>query len=173
MAAIHKVAGAMAFCSAMALTSAWAESVDVKGDTAGQTALTERGVKANGSNATAGAATPVDQKGEQKTNKKVASKGGAVIHPKASGKPAANTPLSESAVAPRADVKTAQGPDAQAIKSADSTAHNTVVDPDDQIRSNSTAGNTQPIPGAADAGSAEQQDAGQQPDAAVSGEAAQ
>jgi hypothetical protein len=47
-------------------------------------------------------------------------------------------------VAPRADVADATGPESQAIKSADSTAHQTVLDPDDQLGT-STQGKTRPV----------------------------
>lgn len=156
MAGSNKLMAVMSFCGALALTSALAESVDVKGDTAGQTALTERGVTTNGTNRTAGVATPTDQTAEQQVGKQAASKGGAVIVPKPTRNAAGNTtPLNgdESAVAPRANVETAQGPEAPAIRSSESTAHKTVYDPNDQLGT-STQGTTKPVPGAADAGAA-------------------
>ena len=104
MSGINKLVTAMSFCGAFALTSALAQTVDVKSDTAGQTALTERGVTASGANSTAGVATPGDKTGEQQVGKQEASKGGAVIIPKPTRNAAGNTtPLNgdESAIAPR------------------------------------------------------------------------
>jgi hypothetical protein len=149
----NKFAAAMSFCGALAFTPAFAQSVDVHSDTAGQTALTERGATTNGTNSTAGDATPGAKTGEQKVGKKEASKGGAVITPKPARNAAGNTtPLlgDQSAVAPRANVANAQGPDAQAIRSAESTAHKTVYDPNNQLGT-STEGTTRPIPGASPA----------------------
>jgi hypothetical protein len=149
MSGIKIFAVVASFCGAFAITSALAQTIDVKGDTAGQTALTERGATTNGTNSTAGTATPSDQKGGQHVAKQEASKGGAVIIPKPTPNAAGNTTAlngDESAIAPRADVANAQGPDAQAIRSAESTAHKTVYDPNDQLGT-STEGTTRPIPG--------------------------
>lgn len=150
MAGVNKLVAAMSFCGAFAVTFALAQTVNVNSDTAGQTALTERGITTNGTNRTAGVATPGHRRPHQRVGKKVASKGGAVIVPKPGRNAAGNmAPLNgdESGVAPRANLRNARGPNAQAARSADSTAHRTIYDPDDQLGT-STEGTTRLAPGA-------------------------
>jgi hypothetical protein len=53
----------------------------------------------------------------------------------------------ESGVAPRANTTSATGPKGQAIRSADSTAHQTVYDPNNQLGT-SVEGKTKPVTGA-------------------------
>jgi hypothetical protein len=76
-----------------------------------------------------------------------APKGKAKIVPKHTANGAGNMPQTngdESGIAPRADMANATGPDGQAIRSADSTAHKTVLDPNDQLGT-SLEGRTKPV----------------------------
>ena len=146
---MKKLITAASLFSVMALTaSAQAQNVDVNGDTAGATALTERGVTKEGSNPTAGVATAAPapltvsaapQDRDAHIIPKPTPKGGAGNMVRLNG--------DESADAPGADLKNVQGPDAQAVKSADATAHKTVFDPNDQLGT-STQGRIKPVPGA-------------------------
>jgi hypothetical protein len=52
----------------------------------------------------------------------------------------------ESGVAPRADTANATGPEGEAIRSADATAHQTIYDPNNQLGT-SVKGKTRPITG--------------------------
>lgn len=109
---------------------AFAQAVDVDGATAGSTAKTLSGVKSDGKNPTAGIATP-SSKPDQRT-KTTALHAKAVITPKSRGNGAGKmAPLNgdQSGVALRADTSNA-GPSA---RSAESTAHKTVYDPNNQL----------------------------------------
>ena len=141
---------AILICGAALTTSAYAQTVDVNGPTAGSTAKTEKGVTTNGNNPTAGNATLPPDHGQMRAGND-APKGGVIV-PKPTPDAAGNmAPMNgdESGVAPRADVANATGPDGQAIRSADDTAHKTVYDPNDQLGT-SLEGKTYPVPGAPD-----------------------
>lgn len=144
-------------CGAALTASAYAQTVDVNGPTAGATAKTEKGVTMNGNNPTAGNATLPAGQGQMRADNN-APKGGVIVP-----KPTRNTagtmaPLNgdESGVAPRADVANATGPEGQAIRSADDTAHKTVYDPNNQLGT-SVEGKTYPVVGAQDQPSQDQQ----------------
>jgi hypothetical protein len=137
-------------CGAALTSSAYAQTVDVNGPTAGSTAKTEKGVTTNGKNPTVGAATLPPDHGQMRADNK-APKGGVIV-PKPTPNAAGNmAPMNgdESGVAPRADVANATGPEGPAIRSADDTAHKTVYDPNNQLGT-SVEGKTYPIADAPD-----------------------
>jgi hypothetical protein len=143
-----KVLAAILSFSASLTISAFAQTVDVNGPTAGSTAKTEQGVTTNGKNPTAGSATLPPDSGQMHANNE-APKGGLII-PKPTPDAAGNmAPMNgdESGVAPRADVANATGPEGEAIRSADATAHKTVYDPNNQLGT-SLEGKTLPAPAA-------------------------
>jgi hypothetical protein len=122
---------AASFCGAIAFAScAFAQSVDVEGPTAGPTAKTLSGVTSNGDNPKAGIATPV-AKPDPNAKSQVPDTQAAVIVPKPDGGAGNMAPLNgdESGVALSANTENA-GP---AARSAESTAHKTVYDPNNQL----------------------------------------
>jgi hypothetical protein len=126
---------------------AYGQAVNVNSPTAGSTAKTEKGVTVNGSNSTAGVETHAPDRGQIRADNAPAAKGKAVIVPRQGPSGAGGmAPLNgdESGVAPRADTANATGPQGQAIRSADSTAHQTVYDPNNQLGT-SVQGKTQPV----------------------------
>ena len=128
-------------------TIATAQTVDVNGPTAGSTAKTEKGTQVDGSNPTAGEATRLPNPGAKRADNAPAAKGRSVIVPHAGPRGAGSTvPLNgdESGVAPRADLAGATGPKGRALRSADSTAHQTIYDPNDQLGT-SLEGKTKPV----------------------------
>lgn len=146
-------------CGAALTIPAYAQTVDVNGPTAGATAKTEKGVTTNGNNPTAGNATlPADQGQMRADNNANAPKGGVIVPKPTRNAAGSMAPLNgdESGVAPRADVVNATGPEGQAIRSADDTAHKTVYDPNDQLGT-SLQGKTYPVAGAQDQPSQNQQ----------------
>ncbi len=138
---IHRTLIAVMAC--LAATAAFAQTVDVKGATAGETALTEKGVTANGKHTSAGTLT---RRGDQNAREVPANVHTHIV-PKPARKGSGLTPLNgdESGVAPRAPVDNAD----QAQRSAESTAHKTVYDPNNQLAT-STRGTTLPASGSAD-----------------------
>jgi hypothetical protein len=160
---MKKLLTAASLCGVMALAaSAQAQSVDVKGDTAGATALTESGVTKEGSNPTAGVATAAPGIGRIGSSVAPGDRDAHIVPkptPKGGAGNMARLNGDESADAPGADLKNLHGADAQAARTADATAHRTVYDPNNQLGT-STEGHTQPVPGAstdASAGTAVQQ----------------
>ena len=138
----HRFLAAAALCGALAVP-AFAQTVDVKGDTAGATALTERGVTKDGKNPTATAVTgqansAAPEKRDTLIIPKATPNGGAGNMPRLNGDESANTP--------GADLKNLTGPEAQTIRSADADAHRAVYDPNNQLGT-SLEGRTQPVPG--------------------------
>jgi hypothetical protein len=142
----NRILMALPLCGALAMP-ALAQTVDVKGPTAGETAKTERGVTASGEHRTAGATASLDRGQESATAPGQATR--IVPKPTPGGGAGKMAPLNgdESGVAPRANVQNAQGPEAQAARSAESTARKTIYDPENQLGT-SLRGTTQPVPGA-------------------------
>jgi hypothetical protein len=140
------VLAALVCGTCLGFVPASAQTVDVQSSTAGSTAKTEKGVTTDGNNTTAGAETRAPASAQMRADNEPAAKGKARIVPKATASGAGNMPQTngdESGIAPRADTANATGPDAQAIRSADSTAHKTVYDPNDQLGT-SLEGRTKP-----------------------------
>jgi hypothetical protein len=139
MGLAHKVL--IAGVGVLAATASLAQTVDVKGATAGETAKTEQGVTANGKHTTAGTGVAA----KNATAREVPANVRTHIVPKPARKGSGLTPLNgdESGVAPRANVNNAD----QAQRSAESTAHKTVYDPNNQLGT-STRGTTLPGPDA-------------------------
>jgi hypothetical protein len=130
-------------------TTADGQTVDANGPTAGSTAKTEKGVTTNGTNPTAGVETRTPSRGQLRAENAPAAKGNAKIVPQRGSSGAGNMPSTngdESGVAPRADTANATGPEGPAIRSADSTAHQTVYDPNNQLGT-SVEGKTKPVTG--------------------------
>lgn len=144
-----KTFAAVLFCSTCLLAGATsAQTVDSNGPTAGSTAKTEKGVTLSGSNSTAGIETRTPDRNQESTNRVARPAGRAMLVPKQGPSGAGNLPLlngNESGIAPRADVRNATGPEGQAVRSADSTAHQTVYDPNNQLGT-SVEGKTRPVP---------------------------
>ena len=145
---MRKLLTAASLCSVMVLAaSAQAQSVDVKGNTAGATALTERGTTLDGKNSTAGAATaspglkaelaPAPKNSNTHIVPKPTPKGGAGTTARLEG--------NQSADAPGANLKNLSGPDAQVARRADADAHSTVYDPNNQR--GGAQGHTPLVPG--------------------------
>jgi hypothetical protein len=146
MMAIVKARLIAALMGCALIVPTFAQTVDATGPTAGSTAKTLKRVTTNGDNSTAGAETRKPDSTQLRADNQPPAKGKAIIVPQPTPTGAGNVaPLNgdESGVAPRADVADATGPDSQAIRSADSTAHQTVLDPDDQLGT-STQGKTHP-----------------------------
>ena len=130
-------------------SAALGQTVDSNGPTAGSTAKTEKGVTSNGTNPTAGIATKAPDKAQRRADNAPRPIGRAKVVPRQGPTGAGNlVPLNgdESGVAPRADTTNATGPEGQAVRSADSTAHQTVYDPNNQLGT-SVQGKTQPATG--------------------------
>lgn len=145
----HRFLAAAALCSALAVP-AFAQTVDVKGDTAGATALTERGVTKDGKNSTAGVATAAPGIGRIGSSAAPQDRDAHIVPkptPKGGAGNMARLNGDESANTPGADLKNLTGPEAQAIRSADADAHRAVYDPNNQLGT-SLEGRTQPLPGA-------------------------
>ena len=127
-------------------TIAYGQTVNANGPTAGSTAKTEKGVRPDGSNSTAGVQTRKPDAGQLRASNAPKAKGRAMIVPRQGASAAGNTaPLNgdESGVAPRANTANATGPNGRAIRSSDTTAHQTVYDPNNQLGT-SVAGKTRP-----------------------------
>ena len=127
--------------------AASAQTVDSNGPTAGSTAKTEKGVTTSGTNSTAGIATMKPGSDQRRANNAPRPLGQAMIVPKQGPSGAGNlAPLNgdESGVAPRGNTSNATGPKRQAVRSAESTAHQTVYDPNNQLGT-SVQGKTQPV----------------------------
>ena len=148
---IGRVFAAVLLCGSCGLAGiAYGQTVNANGPTAGSTAKTEKGVSVDGSNSTAGAQTRKPDREQLRADNAPAAKGKAMFVPKQGASGAGSTaPLNgdESGVAPRANVANATGPEGQAIRSADTTAHQTVYDPNNQLGT-SVEGKTQPVTGA-------------------------
>ena len=144
---MKKLLTAASLCSVMVLPlSARAQSVDVGGNTAGATALTERGTTLDGKNSTAGAATASPG---LRAEMAPAPNSNTHIVPKPTPKGGAGTTArlqgNQSADAPGADLKNLSGPDAQVARRADADAHSTVYDPNNQR--GGAQGHTPAVPG--------------------------
>jgi hypothetical protein len=137
---------AASLCSMVFAASAQAQTVDVKGNTAGATALTQRGATLDGKNSTAGAATASPG---LRAEMAPAPDSNTHIVPKPTPKGGAGTTArlqgNQSADAPGADLKNLTGPDAQVARSADADAHRTVYDPNNQR--GGAQGHTPTVPG--------------------------
>ena len=137
---------ATAVCGVLAVP-AWAQTVDVKGNTAGATALTQRGATKDGKNSTAGDATASPDFRSEILKKPNARD--AHIVPKATPKGGAGNVArlegDQSANMPGADLRGLKGPDADIARRADADAHRAVFDPNSQR--GGAVGHTLPVPG--------------------------
>jgi hypothetical protein len=124
---------AVSLCGILAFTgSAFGQTVNVEGATAGPTAKALSGVTSAGENPTAGKATPVGKPNQRGNSRVFHTHASSTFVPKPAGSGTGNTaPLNgdESGVALSANTQNA-GP---AARSAESTAHKTVYDPNDQL----------------------------------------
>ena len=128
------------------VTTSYGQTVNANGPTAGSTAKTEKGVRPDGSNPTAGVQTRKPEAGQLRASNAPKAKGRAMIVPRQGASAAGNmAPLNgdESGVAPHANTANAVGPNGRAIRSSDTTAHQTVYDPNNQLGT-SVAGKTRP-----------------------------